>query len=180
MCGTLKCNSMNGKVLELLVEFFSLCLGRYELCEAHLGSCAFNSLWTVRDDMSPFYNDKWLWNPSWFNGEVLKPPCSAGSTLKLILLKADCIWHFGGEREHLWLSFWEDLALCPALASVKHVEFSWEEEVGLDALGTNKTSLTLPLGEEGLEPSLSDGACCLTREFFSKMLWRRIGKNTVM
>ena len=121
---------------------------------------AFLSLWTVRDDLSPFFNGRGLWKPSWFKGEVLKSSWSAGSGLKLTLLEADCMGHFGGEGEHLWLSLWEDLALCPALAAVKHVELSWGEEVEVDTFETKEKSVMLPLGEGGLDPSLSDGACC--------------------
>lgn len=59
---------------------------------------AFISLWTVRDDLSPFFNGRGLWEPSWFKGEIRKSPSSAGSGLKLTLLDSDCIGQFWGRR----------------------------------------------------------------------------------
>ena len=80
------------------------------------------SFWTEIDDVSTFLIGRGLWKPSWFHGEWLKFPWSGGSGLKITLVGTDCIGHFGGKEKHLWMSFWEDFALCPVLAAGKHFQ----------------------------------------------------------
>ena len=112
------------------------------------------SLWTEIDDVSTFLIGRGLWEPSWFYGEWLKFPWSQNNFSRNRLHRT--LW---GERETSLDVFLRRLCSLPCFGSWQ--TFSTLLGKGCGTWYFWDKSLTLPLGEKGLEPPFCDlHSCC--------------------